>query len=80
MGSARTGGAGLGEDGGGGQAGGGVLSLFTLSLIFFISFVITIYTGCAWRLGGARKPHHDGDLRRNRSGGETGLFVYIAMI
>ena len=25
---------------------------------------------------GARKPHHDGDLRRNRSGGETGLFVY----
>jgi len=25
------------------------------------------------------KPHLDGDLRRNRSGGETG-FVYFAMI
>jgi len=30
--------------------------------------------------GGMRMPHHDGDLRRNRSGEDKGLFVYIAMI
>jgi len=27
-----------------------------------------------------RKPQHDGDLRRNRSGGDKGVFVYIFMI
>ena len=27
-----------------------------------------------------KKPQHDGDLRRNRSDGDKGLFVYIVMI
>ena len=27
--------------------------------------------------GGMRMPHHDGDLRRNHSGEDKGLFVYI---
>ena len=79
VGSARTGGAGLGEDGGGGQAGGGVLrgiSSFFYNISNSLYFFCYHYTGCAWRLGGARKPHHNGDLRMNRSGGETGLFVY----
>ena len=30
--------------------------------------------------GGLRKPQLDGDLRRIRSGGDTGVCVYIAMI
>ena len=41
MGSAGTGGAGLGEKGGGGEAGDVEMVSFYLSLIFFVSFVIT---------------------------------------
>ena len=79
MGSAGTGGAGLGEDGGWGRSFVGDGFLFLFHTIFnFPYFLCFHYTGCVWRSGGgATKPHHDGDLRRNRSGG---LFVYIAMI
>jgi len=47
------------------------------TIVNFPYFLCFHYTGCVWRSEGARKPHHDRDLRRNRSGGETG---YIAMV
>ena len=58
-----------------------------MDMVSFLSFLDFLYFlcylllhQCVLRLGGTRKPHHNGDLRRNRSGGETGLCVYIAMI
>ena len=72
----------MGEEGGGGEAGEGLVMwrwfLFLSFLDFFISFVVTSPVRLAVR--GTRKPHHDGDLWGIRSGGETGLCVYIAMI
>ena len=70
----------MGEERGGGEAGGGVgfsVVLFpsVLSLIFFISFVFLLLYRGFLAAGAARKPHHDGDLRRNRSGGEKGFGI-----
>jgi len=47
--------------------------------LFFLFLSSSFY----WLEGneeGTRMPHHDGDLRRNRSGEDKGLFVYIAMV
>ena len=68
MGSAGTGGAGLGEDGGGGQA-----FHFTLSLIFPLFSLHRLRLA----VGGRGSHIMTGTLGGT---GETGLFVYIAMI